>query len=137
MRISTVLSAFVELYVLFGVQFDDKCFVNFDRKFFTLRKTSECSFEAFQVFFNVRKFERTKLLEISFEHFVVAGSFTKFNNVTWFTGRSRMECLHDDHLPKCGHGLPFDELDEWSYRSRCDIQGYQDVVPKESTCFDL
>ena len=45
--ISTVLSAFVELYVLFGVQFDDKCFVNFDRKFFTLRKTSECSFEAF------------------------------------------------------------------------------------------
>lgn len=46
-RISTVLCAFVELYVLFGVQFDDKCFVNFDRKFFTLRKTSECSFEAF------------------------------------------------------------------------------------------
>ena len=53
MRISTVLSVFAKLYVLFGVQFDDKCFVNFDRKFFTLRKTSECSFEAFQVFFNV------------------------------------------------------------------------------------
>ena len=47
MIINTVLSAFVELYILFGVQFDDKCFVNFDRKFFTLRKTSECSFEAF------------------------------------------------------------------------------------------
>ena len=45
--ISTVLSAFVELYVLFGVQFDDKCFVNFDRKFFTLRKTSQSAFEAF------------------------------------------------------------------------------------------
>lgn len=89
MRISTVLSVFVELYFLFGVQFDDKCFVNFDRKFFTLRKTSECSFEAFQVFFNVRKFERTKFLEVSFEHFVVTRCFAQFDYIAWFAGEGR------------------------------------------------
>ena len=121
---------------LFGVQFDDKCFVNFDRKFFTLRKTSECSFEAFQVFFNVRSSKERSFLEVSFEQFVITRCFAQFDYIAWFAGEGR-KCLRDDRLPRCGHGLPFDELDEWSYRSRCDIQGYQDVVPKGSTCFDL
>lgn len=86
-------------------------------------------------FFNVRKFERTKFLKL-----VLNSSLSREASRSSITSpglQSRMECLHDDHLPKCGHGLPFDELDEWSYRSRCDIQGYQDVVPKGSTCFDL
>ena len=70
--------------LLFGVQFDDKCFVDFYRNFVAFGHTGKCAFEAVEVLFDVRYIESLQFLERFFVHFVGTGSFFQSDNGTNF-----------------------------------------------------